>query len=61
MIARRKAGSHAPVANPDLARAMHGLRSSSAASPHVPGPRKGTRRSNARRSNARREIREQLR
>ncbi|MET3172929.1 UNVERIFIED_ORG: hypothetical protein ABIB52_000757 [Arthrobacter sp. UYCu721] len=30
-------------ANPDLSRAMHGLRSSNAAQPHVPRPRKGAR------------------
>lgn len=36
------------IANPELARAMHGLGSSSAASPHVPAPRKGTRGSKAR-------------
>lgn len=32
-----------PVANPGLALAMQGLRRSSAASPHTPKPRKGTR------------------
>lgn len=31
------------VANPALAQAMRGLRSSSAASPHTPKPRKGAR------------------
>ena len=30
-------------ANPELNRAMHGLGSSNAAQPHVPGPDKGTR------------------
>lgn len=30
-------------ANPELSRAMHALRSSNAAQPHVPRPRKGTR------------------
>lgn len=30
-------------ANPELNRAMHGLGSSSAAQPHTPTPRKGTR------------------
>lgn len=33
-----------PTANPDYARAMAGLRGSSAASRHTPKPRKGTRR-----------------
>jgi hypothetical protein len=33
----------APSANPDMARAMAELRRSSAASRHVPAPRKGTR------------------
>lgn len=31
------------VANPEMAKAMRELRRSSAASPHVPTPRKGTR------------------
>lgn len=31
------------LANPERARAMMGLRSSSAAQPHTPKPRKGTR------------------
>ncbi|WP_425956097.1 hypothetical protein [Xylanimonas sp. McL0601] len=38
------------TANPELAKAMHGLRSSSAASPHVPKPRRGTRTAQARRA-----------
>lgn len=33
-----------PVANPAYAKAMQELRRSSAASKHVPAPRKGTRR-----------------
>lgn len=35
-------------ANPELNRAMHGLGSSSAAQPHTPRPRKGTRAERAR-------------
>lgn len=35
--------THRPPANPELARAMADLRRSSAASPHTPKPRKGTR------------------
>jgi len=35
---------------PEFQRAMHGLGSSSAAQPHTPTPRKGTRSSNARRA-----------
>lgn len=31
------------TANPDMAKAMQELRRSSAAQPHVPAPRKGTR------------------
>jgi hypothetical protein len=38
----RKTSPH-KVANLELAKAMHGLRSSSAAEPHTPKPRKGTR------------------
>ena len=41
-----KRTKHRNIANPDLHRAMHGLRSSSAAQPHTPTPRKGTRRAN---------------
>lgn len=35
-------------ANPELKRAMHALGSSSAAQPHTPTPRKGTRTEQAR-------------
>ena len=38
------------VANLDRWKAHHGLRSSSAASPHTPKPRKGTRSSQRRRA-----------
>jgi len=38
----------APTANPEMARAMAELRRSSAASRHVPAPRKGTRTAKAR-------------
>lgn len=38
------------VANPERARAMHGLRSSNAAQPHTSKSRKGTRARNNRRA-----------
>jgi hypothetical protein len=45
-----------PVANPELARWMRALRSSSAAQRHVPAPRKGTRRERERQA-----LRDQMR
>lgn len=39
---KKQPGKHT-WANPERAAAMHGLRSSNAAQPHVPKPRKGTR------------------
>lgn len=53
MAAKSKTRKFRPVANPAMAAAMRGLRSSSAASPHVPKPKKGTR--SARKSRAIRE------
>ena len=44
------------TANPEFARAMHALGSSSATQPHTPTPRKGTRTAQNRRA-----IRDQLR
>lgn len=43
VMARKNRAGHQPVANPGLARAMRELRRSSAAQPHTPRPRKGTR------------------
>lgn len=42
MVGKPKPTKHT-WANPERAAAMHGLRSSSAAQPHTPKPRKGTR------------------
>lgn len=42
-MARTSRTGHQPVANPELAKAMRELRRSSAAQPHTPKPRKGTR------------------
>jgi len=42
-MAKNKARKHV-WANPELAAAMRELRRSSAATPHVPKPRKGTRK-----------------
>ena len=62
MTARDRAGRYArqanaapstslmPVANPALAKAMHGLRSSSAASPHDTRPNRQRTRADARRA-----------
>lgn len=43
MSAKKKQPKFQPTANPDMAAAMRGLRSSSAAQPHTPKPHKGTR------------------
>jgi hypothetical protein len=40
---KKKTPNPHPWANPERNKAMLGLRSSNAAQPHVPGPRKGTR------------------
>ena len=48
-MAAKKAKKHA-VANPALAKAMHGLRSSSAAQPHDVRPNRERTRANARRA-----------
>lgn len=39
----KKVVKHWKTENPEMAHAMMGFRSSSAASPHTPKPRKGTR------------------
>ena len=49
-VAKNKAVKHWVIDNPELSKAMHGLRSSSAASPHTPKSRKGTRAANSRRA-----------
>lgn len=43
-MGKKKADRPWRVANPEMAKAMRELRRSSASSPHVPTPRKGTRR-----------------
>jgi len=43
MGAKKKRDRPWRVANPEMAAAMRELRRSSASSPHVPAPRKGTR------------------
>jgi hypothetical protein len=42
-----KTPRHRNDPNPERNRAMHGLRSSNAAQPHVPAPQKGTRTTKA--------------
>lgn len=45
-----KSIKHQGIENKSYAQAMHGLRSSSAAQPHTPKARKGTRTSQARKA-----------
>ena len=50
MSSKNKKDKRWKIANPELGQAMLGLRLSSAASPHTPKPRKGTRGANERRA-----------